>query len=146
MGTHNSVTLVGHLGRDAELRFTPGGAPVATFSLATSDVWNDKEGRRQERTEWHRIVLWGKTAESLHEYLHKGKLILVFGKIQSRDWTDKDDVKRHTTEIRAERIVLLGASPAIGSNGTRHLRDEDVNTGADPTVGEPPMRDDDIPF
>jgi single-strand DNA-binding protein len=146
MGSHNQVTLVGHLGRDAEVRHTPGGAPVATFSLATSDVWTDKQGQRQERTEWHRIVLWGKLAESLGEYLRKGKQVLVVGKIQNRDWTDKDDVKRHTTEIRAERIVLLGAAPASSTNGTRHLRDEDVNTGADPAVGEPPMRDDDIPF
>ena len=108
MGSVNKVILVGNLGRDAELRYTPGGSPVATLNLATTEIWNDKGGQRQEKTEWHRVVLWGKTAESLNEYLTKGKQIYVEGRLQTRQWDDKDGNKRYTTEIRGDRIVLLG--------------------------------------
>jgi single-strand DNA-binding protein len=143
MGTFNMVVLIGYLGRDAELRFTPGGQPVSTFSLATTDVWNDKSGHRQERTEWHRIVLWGKAAESLQDYLTKGKLVSVAGKLQTRQWDDKDGNKRSTTEIRADRVVLLGSAPR-GSNGSdRHVSDEHVAAGTEPTTQ---LTDDDIPF
>ena len=90
MGSVNKVILVGNLGRDAEMRFTPGGAAVATLNLATTEVWNDKAGQKQEKTEWHRVVLWGKTAESLNEYLTKGKQIYVEGRLQTRKWQDKD--------------------------------------------------------
>ena len=85
---------------------TPGGAPVATLNLATTEMWNDKAGQRQEKTEWHRVVLWGKTAESLNEYLVKGKQIYVEGRLQTRQWDDKDGNKRYTTEIRGDRVVL----------------------------------------
>src|SRR5205823_12876026 len=108
MGSVNKVILVGNLGRDAELRYTPGGAAVATINMATTEVWNDKAGQRQEKTEWHRVVLWGKSAEALAEYLTKGKQIYVEGKLQTRQWDDKDGNKRYTTEIRSDRIVLLG--------------------------------------
>jgi single-strand DNA-binding protein len=83
MGSVNKVILVGNLGRDAELRYTPGGAAVATINMATTEVWNDKAGQRQEKTEWHRVVLWGKSAESLAEYLTKGKQIYVEGRLQA---------------------------------------------------------------
>ena len=86
MGSVNKVILVGNLGRDAELRYTPGGAAVATLNMATTEVWNDKAGQRQEKTEWHRVVLWGKSAESLNEYLTKGKQIYVEGRLQTRQW------------------------------------------------------------
>lgn len=131
MAAVNKVILVGNLGRDAELRYTPGGVAVATLSLATTETWNDKAGARQERTEWHRIVLWGKTAESLAEYLRKGKQIYLEGKLQTRQWTDKEGAKRFTTEIRGERVVLLGGFP---QRDTEHVRDEDVNTGTDPVL------------
>ena len=108
MGSVNKVILVGNLGRDAELRYTPGGAAVATINMATTEVWNDKAGQKQEKTEWHRVVLWGKTAESLNEYLTKGKQIYVEGRLQTRQWDDKDGNKRYTTEIRGDRVVLLG--------------------------------------
>src|SRR5919109_5103332 len=101
MGSVNKVILVGNLGRDAELRYTPGGAPVATLNLATTEVWNDKGGQRQEKTQWHRISVWGKTAESLPEYLVKGKQVYVEGRIQYREYTDKDGNKRTATDIRA---------------------------------------------
>ncbi len=116
MGSVNKVILVGNLGRDAELRYTPGGAPVATLNLATTEMWNDKAGQRQEKTEWHRVVLWGKTAESLNEYLTKGKQIYVEGRLQTRQWDDKDGNKRYTTEIRGDRVVLLGGG---GGGGAR---------------------------
>ena len=108
MGTVNKVIIVGNMGRDAEIRYTPGGAAVATLSLATTDVWNDKAGQRQEKTEWHRVVLWGKQAETLAEYLTKGRQIYVEGRLQTRQWDDKDGNKRYTTEIRSDRVVLLG--------------------------------------
>ena len=116
MGSVNKVILVGNLGRDAELRYTPGGAAVATLNLATTEVWNDRNNQRQEKTEWHRIVLWGKTAESLQEYLTKGKQIYVEGRLQTRQWDDKDGNKRYTTEIKADRVTLLGGG---GGGGAR---------------------------
>ena len=118
MGSVNKVILVGNLGRDAELRYTPGGAAVATVNMATTEVWNDKSGQRQEKTEWHRVVLWGKTAESLTEYLTKGKQIYVEGRLQTRQWDDKDGNKRYTTEIRGDRVVLLGGGGGGGGRGS----------------------------
>jgi single-strand DNA-binding protein len=142
----NKVILVGNLGRDAELRYTPGGAAVATLNLATTEVWNDKNQQRQEKTEWHRIVLWGKQAESLQEYLTKGKQIFVEGRLQTRQWDDKDGNKRYTTEIKADRITLLGGGGGRGGGGV----DRGASHGASQGGGdEPPMEpitDDDIPF
>ena len=117
MGSVNKVILVGNLGRDAELRYTPGGAAVATLNLATTEVWNDRNNQRQEKTEWHRVVLWGKQAESLQEYLTKGKQIYVEGRLQTRQWDDKDGNKRYTTEIKADRITLLGGGGGGGGRG-----------------------------
>jgi single-strand DNA-binding protein len=152
MGSVNKVILVGNLGRDAELRYTPGGAAVATLNMATTEVWNDKAGQKQEKTEWHRVVLWGKSAETLSEYLTKGKQIYVEGRLQTRQWDDKDGNKRYTTEIRGDRIVLLsgggggmgarpqrtGAGAAAGAGGGDHME----------PMGEPisELTDDDIPF
>jgi single-strand DNA-binding protein len=149
MGSVNKVILVGNLGRDAELRYTPGGAAVATLNLATTEVWNDKSGQRQEKTEWHRIVLWGKQAESLQEYLTKGKQIYVEGRLQTRQWDDKDGNKKYTTEIKADRITLLGGGGGGRSGGME--RAERGGGAAAPHSGgdEPPMEpitDDDIPF
>jgi single-strand DNA-binding protein len=145
MGSVNKVILVGNLGRDAELRYTPGGAAVATLNLATTEVWNDKGGQRQEKTEWHRIVLWGKQAESLQEYLTKGKQIYVEGKLQTRQWDDKDGNKRYTTEIKADRITLLGG----GGGGRGASMDRGGSSMSHAAGDEPPMEpitDDDIPF
>jgi single-strand DNA-binding protein len=146
MGSVNKVILVGNLGRDAELRYTPGGAAVATLNLATTEVWNDKGGQRQEKTEWHRIVLWGKQAESLQEYLTKGKQIYVEGRLQTRQWDDKDGNKRYTTEIKADRITLLGGGGGGGRGASMERGGASMShAGSD----EPPMEpitDDDIPF
>ena len=142
MGSVNKVILVGNLGRDAELRYTPGGAAVATLSLATTEVWNDKGGQRQEKTEWHRVVLWGKTAESLADYLTKGKQLYVEGRLQTRQWDDKDGNKRYTTEVRGDRVVLLGG-PGGGKPGT-----DRGEPAVQPDAPREPVEltEDDIPF
>ena len=152
MGSVNKVILVGNLGRDAELRYTPGGAAVATLNMATTEVWNDKSGQRQEKTEWHRVVLWGKTAESLNEYLTKGKQIYVEGRLQTRQWDDKDGNKRYTTEIRGDRVVLLGGGGGGGrGGGSRGGSSSDMGAGSSDFGGpspesSAPLTDDDIPF
>jgi single-strand DNA-binding protein len=146
MGSVNKVILVGNLGRDAELRYTPGGSAVATLNMATTEVWNDKQGQRQEKTEWHRVILWGKQAESLQEYLTKGKQIYVEGRLQTRQWDDKEGNKRYTTEIKADRITLLGGGGG-GRGGME--RGGGSSAGGGGGVDEPPMEpitDDDIPF
>jgi single-strand DNA-binding protein len=151
MGSVNKVILVGNLGRDAELRYTPGGAAVATLNMATTEVWNDKSGQRQEKTEWHRVVLWGKTAESLNEYLTKGKQIYVEGRLQTRQWDDKDGNKRYTTEIRGDRVVLLGGGGG-GRGGGSYSQGGGAERGGGSDFGGPgpegsaPLTDDDIPF
>lgn len=153
MGSVNKVILVGNLGRDAELRYTPGGAAVATINMATTEVWNDKSGQRQEKTEWHRVVLWGKSAETLAEYLTKGKQIYVEGRLQTRQWDDKDGNKRYTTEIRGDRIVLLSGGGGGGGRGGGGMSrgggaGEDFGGGHAPGPDGPsePLTDDDIPF
>ena len=97
MASVNKVILVGNLGRDPEVRYTTNGNPVATFSMATTERWNDPSGERRERTEWHRVVVFGKQAEIAGEYLRKGKQVYVEGSLQTREWTDRDGNKRHTT-------------------------------------------------
>src|SRR5204862_2832892 len=151
MGSVNKVILVGNLGRDAELRYTPGGAAVATLNLATTEVWNDRNNQRQEKTEWHRVVLWGKQAESLQEYLTKGKQIYVEGRLQTRQWDDKDGNKRYTTEIKADRITLLGGGGGGGGGrggGAGTSAEYGARGGGSGGMDEPPVEpitDDDIP-
>jgi single-strand DNA-binding protein len=144
MGSVNKVILVGNLGRDAELRYTPGGAAVAKFSIATTEVWNDKGGQRQERTEWHTIDLWGKQAESLSEYLVKGKQVYVEGRLQTDEYTDKEGVKRRSTKVRCDRVVLLGG----GGRGSSSSADRggDSHMSVDRGESVEPLTDDDIPF
>jgi single-strand DNA-binding protein len=153
MGSVNKAILVGNLGRDAEMRFTAGGTPVATVSLATTEKFTDREGQRREDTQWHRVVIWGKTAESLHEYLTKGKQIYVEGRIQTREWTDKEGKPAKTTEIRADKVVLLSSGPGGGGGaraggGSRDRYNEDAGPSASDSGGgsfDAPS-DDDIPF
>jgi len=151
MGSVNKVILVGNLGRDAELRYTPGGAAVAKFSVATTEVWNDKGGQRQERTEWHNIDLWGKQAESLSEYLVKGKQVYVEGRLQTDEYTDKEGVKRKSTRVRCDRVVLLGGGGRSASGGgSAYSRGADEGMAGAPAGPAPdasePLTDDDIPF
>jgi single-strand DNA-binding protein len=154
MGSVNKVILVGNLGRDAELRYTPGGAAVSTLNLATTEVFKDREGQKKEDTQWHRVILWGKTAETLQDYLTKGKQIYVEGKLQTRKWKDKDGNDKYTTEVRGDRVVLLsgggggGRSEGAGDRGGAAERvgrsaDDGMNQGETTSVE---LTDDDIPF
>jgi len=146
MGSVNKVILVGNLGRDAELRYTPGGAAVATLNLATTETWNDKEGQRQEKTEWHRVILWGKQAETLNQYLQKGKQIYIEGRLQTRQWDDKDGNKRYTTEIKADRITLLGGGGGGGRGASMDRGGAAMSHGGGDEPPMEPITDDDIPF
>ncbi len=159
MGSVNKAILVGNLGRDAEMRFTSGGTAVATVSIATTDVYNDRDGQKKEDTQWHRIVIWGKMAESIQPYLTKGKQIYVEGKIQTREWTDKEGKQVKTTEIRADKVVLLGSGGGGGGaeRAARPQRDRYPAAGAasgggggadvhDDTGSFDAPNDDDIPF
>ena len=138
----NKVILVGRLGRDPELRYTQGGQPVANFTLATDERWTNKDGERQERTEWHRIVAWRKLAEFCGEYLSKGRLVYVEGKLQTRDWEDKEGNKRKTTEIVADRINFVGPRPGSDSDSS----DGGPPSGSGGPAPGGPAGDDDIPF
>ncbi len=140
MASINKVLLLGNLGRDPELRSTPKGNNVLNFPMATSRRWKDREtGEVHDEADWHRIVVWGRQAEVLSEYLKKGRQVHVEGRLQTRTWTDKDDVKRFTTEIVASRIQILG-------------RPEDrrapapVQEATEPSPPPEPLGDDDIPF
>src|SRR5574337_1471322 len=134
----NKAILVGNLGRDPEVRFTPSGRAVAKFPLATSERWTDQEGNRQERTEWHNVVVWGKQAETCGQYLAKGRQVFVEGSIRTRQYDDKDGNKRYITEIVARDVRFLGG-------GSRAGTDSSVNVPPGEDVG-PPAGDDDIPF
>ena len=136
----NKAILVGNLGADPEIRYTPSGMAVANFRIATSETFT-KDGQKDTKTEWHRIVAFGKLAEICSEYLSKGKQVYIEGKIQTRKWTDKDGNDKYTTEILANQMQMLGA--ASPSEGT----DFDKEAGA-PGVPqeEPPGPDDDVPF
>ena len=138
MASVNKVILVGNLGRDPELRYTTNGTPVANFTMATTDRWSDPSGEKKERTEWHRIVVWGKQAEIVGEYLRKGRQVYIEGSLQTREWTDREGGKRYTTEVRAQRVQMLGR---------RDDRDA-VSASGGEQVAEPESSfdEDDIPF
>ena len=129
----NKAILIGHLGRDVEMRYTPNGTAVANFSLATSEKWTDNSGDKKERTEWHRIVAFGKLGEICGEYLSKGRQVYIEGRIQTRDWEDKEGVKRYTTEIVANQMLMLGGNKTEGPSKNA------------PDFGNTPEGDD-IPF
>jgi single-strand DNA-binding protein len=155
----NKVILVGRLGRDPETRYTGGGQAVANFSLATDETYKDKSGERQKRTEWHKIVVWGKQAEIAQQYLKKGSLIFVEGRIQSREWQDKEGQKRTSFEIVANNFRMLGgradgAAAAAGAGsvhagGQARPSDPDMEGGPmleEPSASGPEISDEDIPF
>lgn len=111
MASVNKVILIGNLGADPEVRFTGGGQSVATLRVATTERWLDKSGQKADKTEWHRVIVWGKQADLCKEYLSKGRQIYAEGRLQTREWTDKDGNKRYTTEVVAQRIQFLGSAP-----------------------------------
>jgi len=135
MGFLNRVMLIGNLGRDPEIRYTKEGVPVATFTIATNEYYRDRSGEKVVRTEWHRIVVWRKLAEWAGQYLSKGKQVFVEGKIRTREYDDKNGIKRRVTEIVALRIQLLGVPPS-------------TDTISEETEEPPPeaMEPEDIPF
>jgi len=137
----NKVILIGNLGSDPELRSTPGGKSVASFTLATNESWNDKEGTRQERTEWHRIVVWGKLAEICSQYLRKGRQVYIEGRLTTRSWEDKQGNQRKTTEIVAQNMMMLGGR-AGGQGEAQGESDETPEFAAEAVKVE----DDDLPF
>lgn len=139
MASVNKVILIGNLGRDPELRYTPSGKPVASFTVATTDQWTGKEGGKEERTEWHRVVAWGRLGEICGEYLHKGRQVYVEGKLQTRAWEDRDGNKRYTTEVVASTMQMLGPSGKVKGEAS----DAPPPDAADEPVTIP---DDDIPF
>jgi single-strand DNA-binding protein len=158
----NKVILVGRLGRDPETRYTGGGQAVANFSVATDESYKDRNGERQKRTEWHKIVVWGKQAEIAQQYLKKGSLIFIEGRIQSREWQDKEGQKRTSFEIVATNFRMLGgradgAAAAAGAGASRGGDDfENQAAPAEDTYGGgavgghapagPEISDEDIPF
>ena len=115
----NKVMLIGNLGKDPEVRYTQDGRPIANLTIATSDSWNDKQGQRQERTEWHRVVIFGKLAEIAQQYLTKGQKIYIEGKLQTRKWTDQQGADRYTTEVMISGFdgQLIMLSPRGGGGG-----------------------------
>jgi len=117
MGSVNKVILIGNLGADPEVRYTGGGTPVANLRIATTDRWRDREGNPQERTEWHRIVVWGKQAEHCQKYLSRGRQVYVEGSLETREWNDRDGNKRYTTEVKARQVVFLGGRGEGGGGG-----------------------------
>jgi single-strand DNA-binding protein len=155
----NKVILVGRLGRDPETRYTGGGQAVANFSVATDETYKDRNGERQKRTEWHKIVVWGKQAEIAQQYLKKGSLIFIEGRIQSREWQDKEGQKRTSFEIVATNFRMLGGRPegaaasagagASGGGASRSGDEFDTTTHEEPAPGGAPgpeISDEDIPF
>ena len=146
----NKAILVGNLGRDPELRQTPSGQSVCNFTLATSESWTDRNGERVERTEWHRIVAWGKTGELCAQYLSKGRTVYVEGRIQTREWEDKDGNKRYTTEINAQNVNFIGPRDSGGGGGGGGDYGSSRSGGGQgsnaPSGDIAPPPDDDIPF
>jgi single-strand DNA-binding protein len=146
----NKVILIGRLGNNPEIRYTNTGTAVANFNLATSESWNDKTGQKQERTEWHRVVVWGKLAELCEKYLAKGRQCFVDGRLQTRSWDDKDGNKRYTTEIVASTVQFLGSANA-GTGAQQPHAGASIGgmsepTGEMPQVQESAFTEDEIPF
>ncbi len=149
----NKVMLIGRLGRDPETRYTNSGSAVANFSIATTDTWKDKQGQKQERTEWHNIVCWARLADFAQNFLKKGRLIYVEGRLQTRDWTDKENVKHYRTEINANNILFM--EPREGGQGAQRAGGGEYEQAPPPAQGPPPPNaaeeespymEDDIPF
>lgn len=124
MASVNKVILIGNLGQDPEIRYTQGGQAVANFSIACNDNWTDKDGQKQERTEWVRITAWGKTAELCGEYLSKGRQVYIEGRMQTREWTDKEGVVKYTTEVVANQVTFLGSK-----DGGQNAASQQATTG-----------------
>jgi single-strand DNA-binding protein len=149
----NKVILIGNLGKDPELRYTPNGQPVASFSLATTERWNDKNNQKQEKTEWHNIVVWGKLAELTNQYLKKGRSAYIEGRITTRSWDDRDGNKKYRTEIVATQIQFLGGNQGGGDASApaepTQASDTQFDQSSGPeqnTAAQNTVVNDDLPF
>ena len=143
MASVNKAIILGNLGRDTELRHTQAGKAVCTLRLATNEVWSDASGERRERTEWHTVVVWGRSAENCNQYLKKGRTVFIEGRIQTRKWQDKEGNDRYSTEIVADRVQFIGGQQA-GGGTSESYGDSSFGGGGDLTP--PPAGGDDIPF
>jgi single-strand DNA-binding protein len=149
MSSLNKVILIGHLGKDPEIRYTPDQTAVATFSLATSETWTDKNGARQEHTEWHNIVAWSRLADLSKRFLAKGRQVYIEGRLRSRDWTDRDGNKRRTTEVIVSQIVLLGSRSQGADAGVQPMEPSGRSAPSpepEQAFGDAGITDSDIPF
>jgi single-strand DNA-binding protein len=150
MASVNKVLLIGNLGADPELRYTNTGTAVANFRIATNEVWTDKNGEKQERTEWHQIVVWGKQGENCGKYLKKGRPVFVEGRLQTRSWEDQSGNKRYTTEVVAQAVQFLGGrGESSGDDAGWESRGQQPAFGDEPhdvPVPSAGASDDDLPF
>lgn len=148
-GGVNRAIVVGNLGSDPEVRFTQTGQAVANFRLATNESWTDKNGEKQDRTEWHRIIVWGKQAELCGQFLKKGRQVYVEGRLQTREWADKEGKKNYTTEITANSVVFLGSGPRDGAGSGSASRDSADNAmpeHANAPPAQPAQQGEELPF
>ena len=133
----NKVMIIGHLGREPEMRYTPSGRPVTSFSVATTRTWNSPDGERREETEWFNVVSWGNLAEICKQYLTKGQQVYLEGRLQTRRWEDQEGKKHYTTEVVANEMIMLGDRP---------LRDAASGEAAGYNAPEPSVEEDEFPF
>src|ERR1700745_4137024 len=154
MASVNKVILVGNLGRDPETRYMPDGGAITNVSIATTEVWKDKNGDKQEKTEWHRVAFFGKLAEIAGEYLKKGSQVYVEGRLQTRKWQDKDGQDKYSTEIVANQMQMLGSRQGMGGGGRAADAPAADEGGGSKPAGKAPAKsggkfddfEDDIPF
>src|SRR3954470_17711428 len=152
MGSVNKVILIGNLGADPELKYTPSNRALCNLRIATTEVFKDKSGQRQEKTEWHRVTVWGDQGENCSKYLAKGRSVYIEGRLQTRSY-DKDGQKHYATDVVADRVVFLGSGGGAGAEGGGPRKgggsaggDEAGSSGHDTADAGPPQGDDDIPF
>jgi single-strand DNA-binding protein len=138
----NKVILIGNLGQDPESRFTPQGTAVANLSIATNEAWKDQNGELQERTEWHRVVMYGRMAETANEFMKKGQMVYIEGRLHTREWEDQNQMKRKTTEIRCDNFTMLGRKGESSSPSHSGPGNQENKSG----MGEDTVSDDDLPF
>ena len=146
MASVNKVILDGNLGRDPEVRRMPSGDAMVNLSIATTDTWKDKGGERQEKTEWHRVVMFGRVAEVAGEYLKKGSQAYFEGRLQTRKWTDKEGQDKYTTEVVADRMQMLGSRSGSGGGGGGESQSSVKSSGSSEFSGGLDDLEDDIPF
>ena len=157
MASVNKAIIIGNLGADPELRHTAGGSAVCNLRVATTETWKDRDGNKQEKTEWHRIVVWGNQAEACGKYLSKGRQVYVEGSLDTREWQDKDGNRRTTTEIKARQVVFLGSGSGGGGGSrekhrTTEQRPQQPQGGGGwagdyaPEAAAPTLGDEDMPF